>query len=320
MSNLLPYESVLITGAGGFVGQYLLAAVRECLAPDAKLVAPSRDRYAQDRLDLDDAPAVARLVAKLQPDLIVHLAAQSSVGASSGGAANTWRTNVSGTLNLAQALADKVPAATFAFVSSSEVYGAAFNAGPATEAMLPQPISPYARTKRAAEDLLGDVLTPTNRLLIFRPGNHSGPGQDTRFVLPAFADQIAMIEAGKMPPVVKVGSLNAERDFLDVRDVVAAYCLALRQDGLAMRETFNIGSGEARPIGDLLNTLLKMTHVPIRVEQDLDRLRPSDVPCARIDATKMRQKTGWFPRYALHDMVAGVLNDYRRRHKVNPSL
>lgn len=313
MPGVLPYRSVLVTGAGGFVGRHLLPVLRDRLASDAQLVAPGRTTGADARLDLNDASAVARLVGDLRPDLVVHLAAQSSVGASSGGAAETWRTNVAGTLHLAQAVAASVPTATVAFASSAEVYGAAFNAGPATEATVPLPMSPYARTKRAGEELLADVLAPTNRLIVFRPGNHSGAGQDTRFVLPAFADQIAGIEAGTIPPVMKVGSLTAVRDFLDVRDIVMAYCAVLEREGRALRETFNIGSGKARPIGDLLDTLLGLARVPIRVEQDPGRLRPSDVPHARIDATKLRDQTGWYPHYPLHDTIAAVLADRRDR-------
>lgn len=314
MTDVLPYRSVLVTGAGGFVGRYLLAALRDRLVPDVYLVAPARDGIMQDRLDLNDGSAVTRLIDNLRPDLVVHLAAQSSVGASAGGAAETWRTNVGGTLHLAQAVAAAAPAATFAFASSSEVYGAAFNAGTANEETVPAPMSPYARTKRAGEELLADVLAPTNRLIIFRPGNHSGAGQDTRFVLPAFADQIARIEAGEIPPVIKVGSLTAMRDFLDVRDVVDAYCAVLGQDTATLRETFNIGSGDVHPIGDLLDMLLAMARVSIRVEQDSHRLRASEVPCARIDATKLRERTGWHPCHALRDTVAMVLDDCRRRH------
>ena len=317
MTGVLPYRSVLVTGGGGFVGSYLLAGLHSALPPGAKLVAPSRHDNAETRLELNDAPAVVRLVTDLRPDLIFHLAAQSSVGASTGNAAETWQTNVVGTLNLAQAVASAAPEATFVFVSSSEVYGAAFNAGSATEATTPLPLSPYARTKHVGEQLLGDVLASTNRLRIFRPGNHSGPGQDSRFVIPAFANQVAMIEKGKIPPVIKVGSLAAMRDFLDVRDVVTAYCAVLKQSTSAPRETFNIGSGEAKPIGELLDKLLRMARVPIRVEQDPERLRTSDVPCAQIDVAKLRDHTKWQPRYGLTEMIVGVLNDYRRRHGVD---
>lgn len=313
---VLPYRSVLITGAGGFVGRYLVPTLRERLAPDARIVAPGRQADGTSRLDLNDAVAVEALVADLRPDLVVHLAAQSSVGASMGGAAETWQTNVSGTLNLARAVATSVPTATFAFASSSEVYGAAFNTGPVTEATVPLPMSPYARTKRAGEELLADVLAPTNRLFVFRPGNHSGAGQDTRFVLPAFADQIARIEAGLIPPVVKVGSLTAMRDFLDVRDVVDAYCALLGLVDPAMRETVNIAYGEVRPISDILDELMATARGAVCVEQDADRLRPSDVPSARINAARLRERTGWRPRHALSDTIAAVLDERRAYHGV----
>jgi GDP-4-dehydro-6-deoxy-D-mannose reductase len=305
----LPFQSVLVTGANGFVGRYLVAALRDRLLPDAVFACPARGD--EPMFDLTDAALVDRIVADQRPDLIVHLAAQSSVGASAGGAAETWRTNVCGTLNLAQAVATRVPTATVAFASSSEVYGAAFNDGPADEAVPPRPLSAYARTKQAGEALLADVLTPTNRLVVFRPSNHSGAGQDTRFVLPAFADQIAVIEAGATPPQVMVGSLTAMRDFLDVRDVVAAYVTVLALHDLRMRETFNIGSGVVRPVSDLLDALLAMTMARITVEQDPERLRPSDVPRAEIDATKLREATGWQPRHTLQDTAASVLEDRR---------
>ncbi|MFD0804369.1 GDP-mannose 4,6-dehydratase, partial [Streptomonospora algeriensis] len=124
------------------------------------------------------------------------------------------------------------------------------------------------------------------------------------------------IEGGQLPPVVKVGSLTAMRDFLDVRDVVVAYCEVLRQDASRLRETFNVSSGDVLPIGNLLDMLLAMARVPIRVEQDSARLRASDVPSARIDATKLREWTGWHPRYALVDTVGAVLDDCRRHHGV----
>ena len=110
------------------------------------------------------------------------------------------------------------------------------------------------------------------------------------------------------------------RDFLDVRDVVEAYCAVLRRGGFTSRQTFNIGSGTVRPVSDLLDALLSMSLVPIRVEQDPDRMRASEVPRAEVDITKIREKTGWMPRYTLRDTVATVLNDCRRRHGVNIAI
>ena len=216
-------------------------------------------------LDLRDAEAVYSAIDSARPDLVFHLAAQSSVGHSADAAAETWAVNVGGTLNMARAIAVTAPGAVVAFSSSSEVYGSAFNDGTVDEDTVPQPRSVYGRTKRAAEELLSDTLALSNRLRVFRPTNHSGPGQDTRFALPAFADQIAEIESGARPPIIKVGSLTAERDFLDVRDVVAAYCDVLAAVGNERVVTMNVASSRIVPIGLLLDRLLALTNVAVAI-------------------------------------------------------
>lgn len=308
---LLPFHSVFVTGGSGFVGRYLLDALRDRLPVGARLVAAGRDGKAS--VDLRDAVAVRAAIAEVQPDLIFHLAAQSSVGQSAGAAAETWATNVVGTLNVAQAIASEAPEAMVAFASSSEVYGDAFNRGPADEGTVPLPKSVYARTKRAAEEVLVDTLALSNRLRIFRPTNHSGPGQNTRFALPAFAEQIAAIESGRLPPVIKVGSLTAERDFLDVRDVVDAYCDTLAQPGDERVVTLNIASGQVVPISRLLEGLMALTEIQVVVEQDPARMRPSDVPRAAIDAGRIRSRIGWQASRSLDDMIADVLNGFRNQ-------
>lgn len=307
---MLPYRSVLVTGANGFVGHHLVDALRARLAPDADLHRPSHGDGSS--FDLLDAAALREMLAKMKPDLIIHLAAQSSVGQAAGASMQTWRVNVAGTLNLADAIAAESPAAVVAFASSSEVYGTTFNTGAVDESSMLAPLSVYARTKRAAEEVLSDILAPTNRLIVFRPTNHSGPGQDTRFVLPAFADQIAQIEAGRRAPIIHVGSLEAERDFLDVRDVVEAYLRAVEQRPERRQQTFNIASGKLIRISDLLEALLAMTTVPIEVEVDPTRLRSNDVPQAAVNAEKMRSQFGWKPQYELHQTICDVLNDRRR--------
>jgi GDP-4-dehydro-6-deoxy-D-mannose reductase len=306
---MLPYRSVLITGASGFVGGHLLKALRARLSPEAAV--HRADRTGSRPVDILDADALRAFVADARPDLVFHLAAQASVGQSASAGADTWRVNLCGTVNLAEAIAAEAPTATVAFASSSEVYGAAFNSGTMDEDATPIPQSPYARSKLAAEWAIRDALSPENRLLVFRPTNHSGPGQDTRFVLPAFAEQIAAIEAGRQPPVIKVGSLTAERDFLDVRDVVEAYLDAVAAPATAAHETFNIASGRLVPVGRLLDELLAMTTADIAVEQDPARLRPSDIPRAAVDATRLRSRTGWSPRRSLRQMIADVLDDRR---------
>lgn len=308
---ILPYRSVLVTGGHGFVGRYLLAAIREQL--EAEAIVHCLDRHGPEAVDLLDAGQVRALVARTQPDLIVHLAAQSSVGQSAGKAAATWRVNVGGTINLAEAVADECPDATFAFSSSAEIYGSAFNGGQVDEATPPAPQSVYARTKHAAEQALADTLRPENRLIVFRPTNHSGAGQDGRFVLPAFAEQVAAIEAGRRPATMQVGSLTAERDFLDVRDVVDAYVRVLATSGGSSRQTYNIASGHPVPIARLLEYLLDLSSVPVTVESDPARMRPSEVARTEVVSDRIRTLTGWAPRIALRDTAKDVLEGYRRQ-------
>ena len=310
---LLPFHAVFVTGGSGFVGRYLLDTLRDRLPSAARLIAPGCDGAAS--LDLRDAGAVHSAIASARPDLVFHLAGQSSVGQSADAAAETWAVNVGGTLNVARAIAAVAPAAVVAFASSSEVYGAAFNDGPVDEDSALQPRSVYARTKRSAEELLADTLALSNRLRIFRPTNHSGPGQDTRFALPAFANQIAAIEVGSQPPVIRVGSLTAERNFLDVRDVVVAYCdvLAARIDERAV--TLNVASSRIVPVGLLLDRLLALTDVAVAVEQDPAQMRPSDMPRTAINAGRLHALTGWQPLRSLEVTIADVLESFRRQHR-----
>lgn len=312
MKAPLPYRSILLTGAGGFVGRYLVPALRSRMAADAALHFLGRSGAAP--VDLLDPVGVRDLVERVRPDLVLHLAAQSSVGQSAGKAADTWRINVGGTVNLAQAVAAASPGCVFAFTSSSEVYGAAFNAGIVTEDTTPVPLSAYARSKRAAEEALSDILDTGNRLILFRPANHSGAGQDGRFVLPAFAEQIAGIEAGRTPPVMRVGSLTAERDFLDVRDVVDAYLQVLAAPGNERRQVFNIASGDPVPVGRLLDILLSMARTDVTVEQDPARMRDSEVPRTHIASDRIRDSIGWVPRIDLTETVADVLGHSREQH------
>lgn len=306
MAAPLPFSSVFVTGAQGFVGRYLMEALRARLKPEA-VVHPGLNADG-NTIDLLDPDSLTEAVREARPDLVVHLAAQASVGQSAGAGLATWRVNVDGTLNLAEAVAAHAPRALVMFASSSEVYGAAFNRGPADETTLPEPSSVYGRTKFAAELALADTLGPENRLLVFRPGNHTGPGQDARFVLPAFANQIAAIEAGRAPPVVRVGSLTAERDFLDVRDVVAAYLDTLAVPARTRHETFNIASGHPVPISYLLDHLLALSSRSVEVEQDPARMRPSEVPRAEIRADKLAEVVGWQPQRGLGSTIAEVLD------------
>jgi GDP-4-dehydro-6-deoxy-D-mannose reductase len=319
MQRPLPFSSILVTGADGFVGKHLVPVLQRRAASGARLALAAREELPAAGnshlvdLDLRDPASVQNVITREKPDLVIHLAAQSSIGQSAALAAESWDVNCLGTFHLARAIGTFVPTATMLFVSSAEVYGQTFNMEVASEISELRPQSVYARTKAAAEALLADVLPQTSRLIVARPANHSGPGQDTRFVLPAFAEQIARIEAGLADPVVHVGNLDAERDFMDVRDVIRAYEALLMAPALPVRSTFNIASGTSRPIRYFLECLLSMSHRPARVQADPARLRPSEVPRAALASSAIRSLTGWQSEISAREMLATILQDQRRR-------
>jgi GDP-4-dehydro-6-deoxy-D-mannose reductase len=152
------------------------------------------------------------------------------------------------------------------------------------------------------------------RVIRFRPFNHTGPGQTDQFVVPAFASQIARIEAGLQSPVLRVGNLDAQRDFLDVRDVVDAYVLAVeKSDDLPTGTILNIASGRPRRIRELLDHLLSLSRRDITVEADPARQRPNDTPVFAGDASRARRMLGWAPRRDIQDTLLEILNACRRQ-------
>ncbi|MBM0203764.1 GDP-mannose 4,6-dehydratase [Micromonospora sp. STR1s_5] len=308
-----------MTGADGFVGHHLVRELRRSLPSGAQLVLASRAPRESDgnsswiRLDLTDPGSIADAVRRVRPDLVVHLAAMSSVVQSFRGQGETWSVNVSGSIMLAQAIAAYAADATTLFVSSADVYGLAFNDGLVTEACVPRPLSPYARTKAAAEAMFGDVLPSSSRLIIARPAGHSGAGQDTRFVLPGFAAQIVEAERGASP-VIRVGNLKVKRHFLDVRDVTAAYVALLASAGaLGNRSIFNIASDHPVQLEALLERLCSKSAIKVDIEIDRARLRSNEVPIAAIDSSAIRVGTGWKPRYSIDDLLDDLLMCFRTR-------
>lgn len=198
-----------------------------------------------------------------------------------------------GTLNLMEALKAHTPECFTLFVSSSEVYGESFKRGQLLdEDAACAPMNPYAASKLAAEHVVMQYLRQGMPGVVVRPFNHIGPGQSADFVTASFAKQIAWIEAGLQAPVLKVGNLDASRDFLNVHDVCEAYALLLAADsGQLQHRTYNIASGASRQIRSVLQALLAEATVPITVQTDPDRLRPSDIPLAA--GTNARSKRPW---------------------------
>ncbi|MDE8348962.1 MAG: GDP-mannose 4,6-dehydratase [Acidocella sp.] len=292
---------ILITGAEGFVGQHLSHSL--------SMAGQEYIGTTLATLDITDAAAVDRLVSKLQPDACIHLAGVAAVDDAKQAPAHAWAVNLQGALNVGNAILAHAPECRMIFISSSECYGTSFKPGVMLdETALLAPLNLYAATKAAAEMALGALTSDGLRLLRLRPFNHFGPGQREAFVVPAFAGQIARIEAGLAPPEIAVGALDPSRDFLDVRDVCAAYVLALQKfDTLPNNSVFNISSGQAVQIGEVLNMLLEMTRFKISIVTDPARLRGVEIARAVGDAGLARRVLGWQPHYKLQDTLADVL-------------
>jgi len=272
---------ILITGAAGFVGSHLITTLSERF-PQASLVlcdlvAPASKVGEARIVDITNPDSVESSVAETRPTTIVHLAALSSVGNSFKDAEATHAANVQGTSSLLNATMRYAPGCHFLFISSAEVYGESTSVSELIdEGFAIRPRSPYAESKAAAEKLVLEASGKGLHTTIVRPFNHTGPRQTERFVVPAFCSQIARIENGLQPPVIRVGELDDARDFLDVSDIVELYSriVSVGQDSLSGL-IVNACSGRAQRVGDILRYLLDQSNAEIAVEVDPARLRPN---------------------------------------------
>ncbi len=298
---------ILITGAGGFVGRHLVACLaRSC--PDAELHTAA--------FDVRDPSATMLAMRTASPDACIHLAGVTAVGTARADPGHAWQVNLHGTLNLAAAVLAEAPGCRFLHVSSAEAYGTSFRTGLKLDETAPlAPSNTYAATKAAADLAIGAMVADGLRAIRLRPFNHTGPGQSETFVVPAFARQIALIAAGRQAPVIQVGALDPTRDFLDVRDVCAAYalCLTATDERLPPGSILNLASGTPRRIGDVLAEMCRAAGVEARIETEAHRLRPSDTPVAFGDAAQARMRLGWAPAISWPLTLADVLDDWRRR-------
>ncbi|WP_457587932.1 GDP-mannose 4,6-dehydratase [Ensifer canadensis] len=310
---------ILVTGASGFVGAWLARTLRDLSGEYAvEVLTAGRGTGCDVDLDVVDRVAVLATIRALQPTAVVHLAAVAAPLEARKDPAKAWEVNFQGTINLASAVLNEARSCRFIYASSSEVYGHSFieSAGHSVnEQYVLKPMTVYAATKAAADIALGQMYFDGLRSIRFRPFNHTGPGQAELYVVPAFASQVARIEAGLSKPVIEVGNLSVYRDFLDVRDVVRAYAGAALGGGGKAAEggAYNLSTGKAVQIREVLDILIRLSDLEIEVIVSPDRVRSVDIEMARGDSSAANRVFGWRPQIKLEDTVKAVLDDWRGR-------
>lgn len=309
----------LITGISGFVGSYLAEYLQAAgwqvagtvFGPYKNIIdlCGKLELYPAELSRLD---VMTFVLEQAQPDVVFHLAAQPLVSASLRDPWPTLETNIRMQLNVLEGVRQVKPDCRVLVVGSGEEYGLVRpDELPVHEDNPLRPLNAYAISK-VAQDLMGLQYHLTYKLhaIRVRPFNHVGPRQRTGFVAPDFASQIAAAEQGLRPPVMEVGNLEARRDFCDVRDVVRAYVLLMTEGEPG--QVYNVGSGNAHSIRDVLDGMLAMSRVPIEVRQDPDRMRPTDIPEIVCDATRLREHTGWQVTIPFEQSLRDILEYWRR--------
>ena len=309
----------LVTGATGFAGSHLVdhllerePAIAAWSNPRGMAVSASNPKVTWDAVDLLDREAVRDAVARLQPSVVYHCAGAADVGTSWGDPVTPLRVNALGTHHLLEAVRLAASNSTVVVVGSATIYRA--SADPLDEESPIGPSSPYGVSKLAQEMIaarIGAFPVAPFPVVLARPFNHAGPRQSPAFVTSSFARQIADIEAGIAPPVLSVGNLDARRDITDVRDTVRAYRL-LAERGRPCRP-YNICSGRACRIGDLLEMMLAQARTQIQVSSDPTRLRPSDQPLILGDPSRTRTEVGWHATIPIEDTLKDLLAYWRHR-------
>jgi GDP-4-dehydro-6-deoxy-D-mannose reductase len=314
--------NVLITGISGFVGSHLADLLLE---KGFEVHGSIRWRSKRDNIthlgdkiqlhecDIKDSSSIRKTIFDTKPRYIYHLAAQSYVHTSWAAPGETLLTNIQGQLYVLETMRDIDWDCRCLVVGSSEEYGMVREDElPITEDNALRPLSPYGVSK-VTQDLLAYQYHQSfgTDLVRTRAFNHTGPRRGEVFVTSNFAKQIAEIEIGKREPVIMVGNLEAQRDFTDVRDMVKAYLLAMEMGRSG--EVYNICSGQAIRIRELLDRLLKLTDAKVEVKQDPARMRPSDVMVLQGSAEKFRKETGWEPEIPFGQTLCDLLDFWRER-------
>lgn len=303
-------KRLLVTGLDGFVGRVVQDMVERREA-DArfKLVVPGT------AIELLDPASLARAIEETQPDLVLHLAAQSFVPSSISDPRATYNVNFLGTLNLLEALEARGFSGRMLYISSGDVYGlVAPDALPIVETHAVRPRNPYAVSKAAAE-LLCYQWTQSHAfdIVLARPFNHVGPGQAEWFVVSDFARQVVEVKLGLREPVIRVGDIEVTRDFTDVRDVAQAYLLLLERG--IKGEVYNICSGKEQSIREILERLIVIAGIRCRIERDEARFRPNEQKRIYGSYARLNEQMGWQPAIGIDKSLRDALSDWESRIK-----
>ena len=311
-------KKALIIGAAGFVGSYLAKELMEHHGMEVHATKLSGSEleiegaYVHD-LDILDREEIVALLYEVRPDYIFHLAAQSSVSVAWKNPGLTIDVNIKGSVNLMDAVRELFYKPRVLLIGSGEEYGHIREGEtPIKEENHLRPGNIYAATK-VCQNMIANVYAQAYdmNLMMVRAFNHIGPSQSPIFVVSDFCKQVAEIEAGHKEPVMYVGNLEAKRDFTDVRDVVRAYALLIQKGEAG--ETYNVGSGHAHAIREILDLIISLSTADIKVETDPNKIRPVDVPIIEADITKLNEVTGWLPEIPLEQTIMETLEYWRAR-------
>ncbi len=302
----------LVTGAEGFVGPYL---IEELLNKDYDVIATHRDKISKlpdeviiEKLDILDKERLKEIFEQHSPDWIFHLAAISNVGFSIKNPEITMNVNVEGTKNILDMAEEMERPPAVLIIGSAQEYGTP-KFIPITEEHPLNPTSPYAESKIKCEKLARERAKRGYNTVVVRSFNHIGPGQLDSFVASSFAKQVAEIEKGKRDSI-KVGNLEAERDFTDVRDIVRAYVSAIEK--CEPGEPYNVCSGNGYKIQWILDKLIELSDVKVKVERDPSRMRPSDIPVLIGSNKKFFAVTNWLPKINIEESLKDILDYWRK--------
>lgn len=307
---------VLLIGGGGFVGTHLQDALRsrDHEVTVADLPALAEKNPGIEPVDLERPDTLEALFSKCRPDRVFLLAAVSSVAYSWKNPDLTVRVNVLGAMNVLSALQRHAPGARLIYIGSGEEYGVnCSEEHPFTEDGPCLPINPYAVTKFAAGRML-ELLTAKSGtdFVHLRPFNHFGPGQRTGFVFADFCHDIVEIERGLRPPVLRVGNLEAKRDFLFVDDVIDAY-VRIAEAASLPRTVYNLSTGSAHSIREMLDILIGLSNVAMKVEIDPAKFRPQDIPVLVASGERAYRDFDWRPQNSLVEALTKTLNWWREK-------